>query len=368
MDSYSYEGLRTFMQKYPMIYIDFSEEEVNQLNYERYHYPHPIVQKRMEALYLKSQKLPHQDICRLCRISRTTLSLYLKTYLNGGIESLKQLAYQGQSSQLNQHEKTIEEYFRQNPPRNSAEASVVIEKLTGIKRSPTQIRQFMVRIGMKTRKIGYLPGKATNPDKIQEQEEFRQEKLEPLLAEAREGKRAVYFVDAAHFIHRAYLGFIWCFQRIFIPSPSGRKRFNVLGAINAVTYQIIDVTNDSYINSHSVCELLDKLVALSLGIPITLVLDNARYQKCHLVQDYAQNLGIELLYLPSYSPHLNLIERLWKFVRNECLYSRYYETFNDFKLAIANCLEESNTIKKDKLASLLTWNFQSFKNVKFLAV
>ena len=76
-----------------MIYIDFSEEEVNQLNYERYHDPHPLVQKRMEALYLKSQKLAHQDICRLCRISRTTLSLYLKTYLHGGIESLKQLAY-----------------------------------------------------------------------------------------------------------------------------------------------------------------------------------------------------------------------------------------------------------------------------------
>jgi transposase len=175
-------------------------------------------------------------------------------------------------------------------------------------------------------------------------------------------------VDAAHFVHRAYLGFIWCFQRIFIPSPSGRKRFNVLGAINAVTYQIVDVTNESYINSHSVCELLDKLAALSLGLPLTLVLDNARYLKCYLVRDYGQTLGIELFYLPSYSPHLNLIERLWKFVRNECLYSRYYETFNDFKLAIANCIKESNTKKKDKLESLLTWNFQSFKNVKFLTV
>ncbi len=351
-----------------MIHINFSEEEINQLNYERYHYPHPLVQKRMETLYLKSQKLPHQEICRLCRISRTTLSLYLKTYFQGGIESLKQLSYQGQPSQLNQHQKTIEEYFRQNPPRNSAEASAMIEQLTGIKRSPRQIREFMVRIGMKTRKIGHLPGKAANPDKIEEQEQFRQQKLEPLLAEAKEGKRAVYFVDAAHFVHRAYLGFIWCFQRIFIPSPSGRKRFNVLGAINAVTYQIVNVTNESYINSNSVCELLDKLAALSLSIPITLVLDNARYQKCHLVQDYAKYLNIKLLYLPSYSPHLNLIERLWKFVRNECLYSRYYETFNDFKQAITKCLQEANTKKKDKLTTLLTWNFQSFKNVKFLPV
>ena len=108
----------------------------------------------------------------------------MKTYLRGGIESLKRLNYQGQASQLNQHQKTIEEYFRENPPRNSAEASSMIEKLTGIKRSPTQIREFMVRMGMKTRKIGYVPRKAANPDKIEEQEQFRTEKLEPLLKEA----------------------------------------------------------------------------------------------------------------------------------------------------------------------------------------
>jgi transposase len=228
-----------------MIQIDFSEEEIDQLNYERYHYPHPLVQKRMEALYLKSQKLSHQKICQICRISKTTLIVYLKKYQEGGKESLKKLVYQGQASELNQHHITIEEYFQENPPRTATEASAMIEKLTGIKRSPTQVREFMKKIGMKTRKIGYVPGKATNPDKIQEQEEFQKEILEPLLKEAKEGKRAVYFVDAAHFIHRAYLGFLWCFQRIFMASPSGRKRFNVLGAINALTHQIILVTNDS---------------------------------------------------------------------------------------------------------------------------
>ncbi len=351
-----------------MIYINFSEEEINQLNYERYHYPHPLVQKRMEALYLKSQKLSHQDICRLCRLSRPTLSIYLKTYLQGGIESLKQLAYQGQASQLNQHQTTIEQEFEKNPPRTSTQASAMIEQLTGIKRSPTQVREFMNRIGMKTRKIGYVPGKAANPDKIEEQEKFRTEKLEPLLKETKEGKRAAYFVDAVHFVHRAYLGFVWCFQRIFMASPSGRKRFNVLGAINALTHEIITVTNESYINSESVCQLLDKLAALSLTIPITLILDNARYQKCHKLRVHAQQLGIELLYLPSYSPHLNLIERLWKFVRNECLYSKYYETLDDFKKAISDCLHTADTKKKEKLATLLTWNFQSFRNVKFLAV
>jgi transposase len=79
---------------------------------------------------------------------------------------------------------------------------------------------------------------------------------------------------------------------LFIKSPSGRKRFNVLGAINAVTLDIVTVTNETYINAESVCQLLRKLVALGLGLPITLVLDNARYQKCALVTELAAELGI----------------------------------------------------------------------------
>ena len=80
------------------------------------------------------------------------------------------------------------------------------------------------------------------------------------------------------------------------------------------------VTNETYINAQSVCDLLHKIAALRLRIPITLVLDNARYQKCAVVMQVAQSLKIELLYLTAYSPNLNLIERLWKFVKKQCLY------------------------------------------------
>lgn len=351
-----------------MIRIEFSDEDIQQLNYERYHYPHPQVQKKMEVLYLKSQGLSHQEIRRLVQISKTTLARYLRQYQQGGIEELKQLNDKGQPSHLNQHTQTIESYFQEQPPRTVAEAMSKIEELTGIKRSPTQIKDFLQRIGMSCRKVGFIPGKRADPDKIQEQEDFRQPKLEPLLEEAHSGHRAVFFVDAAHFVHRAYLGFIWCFTRIFIPSPSGRKRFNVLGAINAVTQEVVTVTNETYINATSVVELLVELSVLGLDIPITLVLDNARYQKCRFVQDVAGFLGIELLYLPSDSPHLNLIERLWRFVRNECLYSRYYQDFASFKSAISQCLEKANTEHKEKLESLLSWNFQSFKKVQISAV
>ena len=175
-------------------------------------------------------------------------------------------------------------------------------------------------------------------------------------------------MDAAHFVHRAYLGFLWCFTRIFIASPSGRKRFNVLGAVNAITKEVITVTNESYINAESICRMLLTLSALDLEVPITVVLDNARYQKCRVVFALAEALNIELLYLPSYSPHLNLIERLWKFVRNQCLYSKYYAEFDDFKGAIDACIEQANTTHKKSLETLLSLKFQSFKDVHILDV
>jgi transposase len=217
---------------------------------------------------------------------------------------------------------------------------------------------------MRCLKVGAIPAKA-DPD---EQEEYKRDKLQPRLEEAKRGERAVLFVDAAHFVMGAFLGMIWCFQRIFIKSPSGRKRFNVLGALNAITHEVILVTNDSYITAIQVCELLQKLKELRLSIPITLVLDNARYQKCRVVQDLAKSLEIELLYLPTYSPNLNLIERLWKFVKKKCLYGKYYEDFTQFSSAISGCLNDAHLQHKKELDSLLTLRFQHFDKAQIMTV
>jgi len=173
----------------------------------------------------------------------------------------------------------------------------------------------------------------------------------------------VFFVDAAHFVFKAYLGFLWCFTRVIIRSPSGRKRFNVLGALNAVTQQLITVTNETYITAESVCELLRKIAALGRQLPITLILDNTRYQRCAKVTELAAAVHIELLFLPPYSPNLNLIERVWRFIKKQCLYAKYYEDFAEFKHAIETCVRETDGIHKEELASLCTLKFQSFKNL-----
>jgi transposase len=139
-----------------MLNIDFLPEDILNLHYERYNHPHPLVQKKMEVLYLKSQGIKHKEICRLCQITNATLAKYIKQYQLGGVEELKKIVYIGRPSELNKYTDIFKEYFEKNPPSNINEASDAIEKITGIKRSPTQVREFMKRTGLRCLKVGYV--------------------------------------------------------------------------------------------------------------------------------------------------------------------------------------------------------------------
>jgi transposase len=174
-------------------------------------------------------------------------------------------------------------------------------------------------------------------------------------------------VDAAHFVLASFLGWLWCAGRMFVKAASGRQRYNVLGALNAVTHELVRVTNRTYVTASTVCELLQRIAALGLGVPITLVMDNARYQRCRLVRDVAAALQIELLFLPSYSPNLNLIERLWKFVKKAVLNSRHHASFAQFQGDIDQCLDELPTTHRPKILPLMNPAFQSFTEVSMLA-
>jgi transposase len=212
-----------------------------------------------------------------------------------------------------------------------------------------------------------LPPKKTIEEHVAIQAEFLETKLEPALQEARAGKGHVFFVDAAHFVMGAFLCCVWCMARLFIRGGSGRKRYSVLGAWNAVTHELVSITTDATVSAETMCALLRKIAALGLQGPITLVLDNARYQHCAIVMELANSLNIHLEFLPSYSPNLNLIERLWKFIKKQVLYGKHYGTFLEFCAAIDGCLAKIPTDHREKLDSLMTHNFQTFNPALFLA-
>jgi transposase len=199
------------------------------------------------------------------------------------------------------------------------------------------------------------------------QQEFLSADIRPALDAAQSGIGHVFFVDAAHFVYGTYLCCLWCITRIFVRAASGRQRFNVLGAWNAVTRQLLAVTNTTVVNTDTMCELLRKIAAENLIGPITIVLDNARYQRNKVVQSLAAELGIRLLYLPSYSPNLNLIERLWGFAKRQSVYGKYHANFASFRTAIEATLASIPTSNAPKLKTLMTLTFQEFDDVSLLA-
>jgi transposase len=218
----------------------------------------------------------------------------------------------------------------------------------------------MKSIGMKVRKACSIPGKV-DP---QLQLEFYTNELLPKLEQASKGQRKVFFVDAAHFVMGAFLGMIWCFARVFIKTSPGRQRYNVLGAIDSQNQELISIRTTENINSSSVVALFEKIRTKYPDSEITLIMDNASYQRCHFVRDHARSKGIDLLFLPPYSPNLNLIERLWKLTKRRCLTNQYYPDFKAFCRSIDKCLDDLLGPLKEELTSLMTLNFQFFQNHK----
>ena len=246
----------------------------------------------------------------------------------------------------------------EHPPMNSNEAKARIEEMTGISRSPSQVRSFMKRHGLRCMKTGHIPAKAD----AQKQQEWMKTILEPAIEEAQNKKCHLLFMDAAHFILQPFICYLWCVARLFIKASSGRNRINVLGAVNAITKEVFTLSNTTYITAETIVLFLKQVKEQYGDLPLKIVLDNARYQHCKLVEDAAKNLGITLLFLPSYSPNLNIIERLWKFTKKKILYAKYYETPQKFHQAITDFFQSVNQKHNQDLKKLLTLKFQVFQN------
>ena len=185
------------------------------------------------------------------------------------------------------------------------------------------------------------------------------------MQKAKKGGITLLFVDASHFIMGCdYLGYIYGKARRFIRTYSGRSRYNVLGALDYVTKKLTTITNDTYITATEVCELIKKVSVEYAGKPIYMVLDNARYQKCLVVQALAAELNVTLVYIPPYSPNLNLIERLWKHIKSR-LRTKYYDDFGVFKETIDSIIGSTDKSDKAVIDKLIGGKVQLFDSKVF---
>jgi transposase len=337
--------------------LNLNKAEIQKLNYERFYFPDPIIQKRIHAVFMKATtEFSNEVIGILLDLDRHTVGNWISAYKRDGYEALCQFNYGTNKSELETHSEDILKSFTQTPPRNVNEAKSRIEQMTGISRSPSQVRAFMKRHELCYLRTGHIRAKA-DADK---QRQWVKSTLNPAIRQAQKGKCHLLFVDASHFILCPFLCALWCIRRIFIKAASGRNRINVLGAVDAITKEVITCYNTTYIGAQAVVEFLKQLRKHYGDLPLKIVLDNARYQHCELVKNAAEQLNITLLFLPPYSPNLNIIERLWKFTKKTLLYGKYYDTPAKFHEAISGFFQTVNQNYNTELKNLMTLKFQFF--------
>ena len=244
----------------------------------------------MLVLWLLHNGVTREKAAEIVGVGRATVQRYVAAFREGGLDGLRQWNLNRPVSEMAAYRELIRESFEKQPARTVAEACERIFQLTGLRRGPSQVRKFLKDMGLKWQRVRAIPvpPKKTWPSTSQTQAEFLETELKPVLDAAAAGEGHVFFVDAAHFVFGTFLCCLWSFTRIFVRAASGRQRFNVLGAWNAVTRELIAVTNTTVVNTETMCELLRKIAALGLTGPITLVLDNARYQRNAVVQGIGQ--------------------------------------------------------------------------------
>jgi transposase len=349
--------------------VHLTEEQQRIVNEERVAHPDLRVREKMLVLWLLHCGSKHEEAAKIAGISRTTVHRYVTAFRAGGLERLRSCNHHRPRSEMAAYRELIRKSFEERPVHTIAQACDRVFELTGLRRGPSQVRKFLKDMGLKFQRVRVIPvpPKKKLAEHVQTQAAFLDAELKPCLDAAEAGTGHVFFVDAAHFVFGSFACCLWSFARIFMRAASGRQRFNVLGAWDAMARRLIAVTNTTVVNTETMCELLRKIAASGLSGPITLVLDNARYQRNAVVQALAEELGITLLFLPSYSPNLNLIERLWKFMKRRALYGRYHATFAEFRAAIEEVIDGIPTTHAAALETLMTRNFQMFEDVSLMA-
>jgi transposase len=286
-----------------------------------------------------------------------TLRSYIEKYNAGGIEALIKTNYQGRNSYLNK--KQQEQLCGELETKIYLTTTAIIDYVKdtfSIDYSISGMRDLLHRLGYEFKKPKLVPG---TPDR-EAQEEFVEHYERYMEEKPRDVE--VLFIDAVHPEHNTMAAYGWIKrgQRRKLSTNSGRQRLNLHGAINVETLDMT-VIESKTVDADSTIELLETLnQKYPLASQLHIILDNARYHYSGTVKDFLkENSRVNLVFLPSYSPELNLIERVWKFFKKKVLYNRYHADLQAFREACIAFFQRIGEHKKE-LASLLGGGFEGF--------
>ncbi len=282
------------------------------------------------------------------------LPCYYTTYREKGKEALLKLDYCGKPSMLRQEElKELEDYIEKQTPQSAAEAVAFVKGRFRKDYTISAMVSLLHRLEFVYKKPKLVPGKA-DPQK---QEQFLEE-LNQLEGELEEEDEILY-MDGVHPQHNTKAAYGWFRKgdKQQVKANSGRDRININGALNSDDLEVTINISDS-VNAQSTISLLQDLERKYPNAKrIIIICDNARYYKSQPVTEYLKESRIEIKFLPSYSPNLNLIERVWRFMNKKVRNNKYYEKFQEFKYAIIDFFKNFSKFRAE-LGRLLTKKFQ----------
>ena len=315
------------------------------------------VHRRMNVLLLLDDGWAAERIAEALFIDAETVHEHRRRYETSGVAGLERLNYQGSEPALSAMQiETLKAELDAHLYMTAKAVCDFVQRRFEVTYTPNAMTKLLKRLGFVYKKPKCVPAKAD----AAVQEKFATETLLPLMAQAGPD-HLLYFVDGMHPAYTGHPAFGWIRRGRDreLKSNHGRVNVNINGALNWPDRTVMHLEAEK-ITSEAMIALFDRLaVRHPTATAIDVVLDNASYNRSAAIKVYLARDGcrIRLVYLPAYSPNLNLIERLWWFLKKTTLWNEHYPTFAQFKAAIDGFFQKLGACHA-QLATLITDRFR----------
>lgn len=321
-----------------------------------------VAYMKLSVLVMLDEGATHETIAVFLGISSGTVSNCKKKYDQDGLDKYLDrhyVPYQGKMS--DDQLMLLEAQVSRGIYTTCAQVAEWIKKEFDIEYCESAVRAILTKLDFVYKKTTAVPGKAD----LAVQEQFMAELKGFITDEATENE-AVFFMDAVHPQHNTKSDYVWAKrgEQKLVPTNCGRQRININGAMNAHQPDDIVIVEADQINAQSTIALCQKLLEKHQNKEtIYIICDNARYYSSAVFREWLlKNPKIQVLFLPPYSPNLNLIERLWKFLRKRVINLTFYPEFKAFREAILRFFENISEYR-DELRTIMRPNFQRFSDI-----
>lgn len=314
----------------------------------------PIASDKIKAVYLLGSGWRIKDVMEALLIDETTARHYFNTYKQNGLDGLLETNYRGSAGFLSDNEESeLDEHLESHPCMNTQEVIAHVESEYEITYSISGMNNLLKRLGYSYKKARQVPGKADRAAQAEFTKEYY--KIRRKMTE----DDSLFFLDGVHPQHNSIPSYGWFKKGKDEPLCSNTRylRLNINGAYDIDRHEVVTQFS-STINKESTLDLLEKLRKARPFGRIYCVLDNAGYYISQDVKDFAKACAIELIYLPAYSPNLNIIERLWRFMNKKIFYNKYYKEFDEFKSTCKSFFKMLPQYKEE-LKKLMTEKFET---------